>query len=226
MVRYLRRIMIISSFLIAVFIFLAGLYVGTFFDSSRIIDVNEILIKAQMDIDSLVTENDFFNTFVVTDCDLLNNRMNYLSGSLGEIGRTLSRYDAKNMMSEQEYDILKEKYFLLELKVYNLKKRTSDLCTADIQPTILFFYNTKNNQESLNQGYALDSIVKNNKKLSIFSFDADFNNTAIKSLIFYYNITSTPTIVINFNDKHAGYVSEGEINALILNNKGVVVNKK
>ncbi len=209
-----------------VFIFLAGLYVGTFFDSSRIVDVNEILIKAQMDTDSLVTENDFFNTFAVTDCNLLNNRMNYLGERLGEIGRTLSRYDAKNMMSKQEYDILKEKYFLLELKVYNLKKRTSDLCTADIQPTVLFFYNTKNNQESLNQGYALDSIVKNNKEISIFSFDVDFNNSAVRSLIFYYNVTSIPTIVVNFNDKHEGFISEREINAFILNSKNVVVNKK
>lgn len=217
--------MIISSFLIALFIFLAGFYAGTFFDSSRIVDVNEILIKAQMDTDSLITENDFFNTFGVTDCGLLNKRMNYLGESLSEVGKTLSRYDAKNMANDYEYGILKEKYFLLELKVYNLKKRMSDVCAENAQPTILFFYNTENNQESLNQGYALDSVVKKNKGLSVFSFDADFNNTAVQSLVFYYNVTKAPTIVINFNDIHSGFVSEGELNALILN-KNVVVNKK
>lgn len=215
--------MIVSSFLIAVFIFLAGFYAGTFFDSSRIVDVNEILVKAQMDTDSLVTENDFFNTFGVTDCSLLNNRMNYLGERLGEIGKTLSKYDSKNMVNNYEYDILKEKYFLLELKVYNLKKRMLDVCTMDVQPTILFFYNTENNQESLNQGYALDSIVMKNKELSIFSFDTDFNNTAVQSLVFYYNVTKVPTIVVNFNDRHEGFVSEGELNALILDTKNVVV---
>lgn len=208
--------MLVTAFLIAVMLFVAGFFIGTLFDSFRISDASNLIDVTKMDTDSFIIEKEFFQVFSTQDCSVLNNRMNYLGERVGEIGNWLSEYDAKRMGYGEEYDQLKKKYFLLELNIYTLRKQIFDSCPNDNSPTILFFYETEgDNQLSLNQGYVLDSVVKKNTNVSIFSIDLGFDDPAISSVAYYYNVTSAPIIIVNFKDKFERYVSEAEINNLI-----------
>lgn len=208
MVNVRRRVMLVSAFLIALVIFLGGLYAGFLLDSYRIDDTDSQIIDLKLNTEGFIVERDFFDVFEIKDCDLLNERIGFLGEDLVKLGQALSRYDLKKMSSSKEYDLLKRKYFLLELEVYTLRKEMTKTC-LDNSNVILFFYNTERNQESLNQGYALDTLVKQEKNVTIFSFDIDFDENAIRSLIKYYNVTVVPTTVLNFEEKFEGYIPPG-----------------
>ena len=207
--------MLITAFLIAFFIFLLGFYAGKLFDSSRLTNGDSMILDTQLDTDSFVTEKEFFRPVAVQDCPLLVNRMQTLGENLGEIGRTITKYNTRSLSDGNLYDQLKRKYFLLEIRAYTLRKEMLETCESENSNVILFFYNTKDNQESLNQGYALDSLVIDFNNTVVFSFDTDFEEPALNSLKGYYNITTSPTIILNYDNKVEGYISEEDIVKLI-----------
>ncbi|MBI4159017.1 hypothetical protein HY500_02035 [Candidatus Woesearchaeota archaeon] len=215
MVKVFRKDMLVTAFIIAFFIFLLGFYVGKLFDVSRLSSGDGMILDIQLDTDSFVTEKEFFDVFTVQDCPLLDNRMQKLGENLGEIGRTITKYDARSVSDAELYNKLKRKYFLLELRAYTLRKEMLDSCNGEDSNVILFFYNTKDNQESLNQGYALDSLVSDLNNTIVFSVDSDFEEPALSSLKAYYNITVAPTLVLNYQEKVEGYISEREILELL-----------
>lgn len=200
--------MLLTAFLVTTVVFLVGLYVGYLLDDLRISGAGMSIIDTEIDTDSFIVQRGFFETFGVKDCDLFTDRMQKLGDDLGKIGNTLARYDAKKISKGDYYNQLKKKYFLLEILVYTLRKDMQDKCGQGNSNVFLFFYDTENNQESLNQGYVLDTIVKETSNVVVFSFDKNFNETALKSLVDYYNVSVSPTIILNFKQKFEGYVSK------------------
>jgi len=67
------------------------------------------------------------------------------------------------------------------------------------------------------QGYVLDKIVdRSNGTVDIFSFNKNYHEDgALETLKLYYNITSTPTIIINGDIKKEGYADYDEIKELL-----------
>lgn len=205
MTKVFKKIMLVTAFLVAIVVFLVGLYAGFILDSYRVGDADSEIRDTRLDTDSFIVERDFFDTFEVENCEILNNRMQVLGNSLGEIGKTLTKYDSRRLFYTSEYQQLKRQYFLLEIRAYTIRKQMSDLCPDDNSHVVLFFYDTEGNQESLNQGYALDTLTNQNDNLVVFSFDKDFNETALISLIDYYNVSYAPTMIWNFEEKIESY---------------------
>ena len=218
MVRVFRKDMLVTSFLIALFIFILGFYLGSIIDETRIADSEEMILVTQLDTDSFVTEKEFLTTFNVWDCPLLNSRMQGLGEDLREVGEIISKYDARSISNIDVYNQLKRKYFLLELRAYTLRKQILQTCDSEGGDVILFFYDVTDSQESLNQGYALDSVVEKQENVFIFSIDGGFDEPAINSLKVFYNITYEPTIIINYEERIEGYISEEEILKLLEKN--------
>jgi len=218
MVRVFRKDMLVTSFLIALFIFILGFYLGSIIDETRIADSEEMILVTQLDTDSFVTEKEFLTTFNVWDCPLLNSRMQGLGEDLREVGEIISKYDARSISNIDVYNQLKRKYFLLELRAYTLRKQILQTCDSGGGDVILFFYDVTDSQESLNQGYALDSVVEKQENVVIFSIDGGFDEPAINSLKLFYNITYEPTIIINYEERIEGYISEEEILKLLEKN--------
>ncbi len=211
MVNVFRKFMLLTAFLIATVVFLAGLYAGFILDNYRVSDTENFVFNTELDTESFVVENEFFETFGSGSCSVLNGRIDSLGENLAELGNTLTRYDTKKIFNNDEYNQLRRKYFLLEIRTYILRKQIEENCAGETSNVILFFYETKNNQESLNQGYALDYIVERNEGVVVFSIDIDFDDPALKSLMKFYNITSAPTIVVNFDDRIEGYIPQYEV---------------
>ncbi len=211
MVNPFRKFMLLTAFLIALVIFVAGLYAGFILDSYRAGDADGFVSDTELDAESLVVENEFFDAFGPSDCSALNDRMDILGEKLLELGNTLARYDAKKIFKGNEYEQLRRRYFLLEIRAYTMRKQMEENCSGEASNVVLFFYNTKNNQESLNQGYALDYIAERYGDVVILSFDKDFDDPALRGLMKFYEINSAPTLVINFKTKIEGYIPQYEL---------------
>lgn len=207
-----RKDIFISALIIAIFIFGIGFFLGYIQDKFRINEGLEILRTSELDSESFTVEKEFFDVFGSQDCELQEQRLKKLTEDLGEIGSTLAGYDAKKLIGTKDYNYLKRKYFILELKTYSFNKQVSENCNDHKTKTILFFYDVENNEESLRQGYVLDVLVKQDQDVRIFSIDRQFRDDLILSSIKkFYGITQSPTLILNYQDKIEGFISEGEL---------------
>jgi len=210
--------MLVTALIITIAIFLIGFYLGYLLDNLRIDDASQLLKKSELDSESFEISERFFYLFTKGECSFDRLRLNELGKQLADMGRTLTVYDNKKLTRRQSYNDLKRKYFISELKFYNMNKELDDKCGKK-NSIILFFYNVEGNEESLRQGYVLDILGKEYNDLSILSFDKDFDDYSIKSLTSFYGVEKAPTIIINYENKYQGFVSEGELRAVLNENK-------
>jgi len=198
-------------------VFLIGVLLGRGMDLWRVSDVSENLGNWELDTESFVVEQSFIDNFGGENCELIESRMRSLSRDLGLLGTTLEDYNRKKLFFNQDrFDDIKRKYFLLELRTYSLRKKMHEKC-KDSGEIILFFYDTKDNEESLKQGYVLDSLVKELNNVTVFSLDIDFDEKEplIKTIKNYYGIQNAPTIIINFDEKKDVFTNKAEIKQIL-----------
>src|SRR3989344_5337835 len=206
----IRKDVFISTFIIVAGIFVLGLYLGSKLDSYRIDDLKMQIGKSELDAESFIIEMGFVDSFSENKCVIVKPIIDELSGELGDIGKTLTKYDERGVFDKNEYDTLKRRYFILEIKAYTLRKELKEECDED-KNVILYFYDINNNDESLRQGYVLDSMVNRNQNITVFSIDREFKEPLLETVKRHYNVTRGPTIILNFDKKFEGFTSEAEI---------------
>ena len=211
MVNYKKIIFI--SLVVTILIFLAGLLLGLSLDDTRISDLIDNLNKNELNSESYLVEQDFIKNLGGDLCELSSPRIDVLSSELAELGQLLTKYEARGILRTSEYEYLKRKYFLMEIKTYTLFINLKKDCNYGFD-TILFFYD-QNDQGSINQGYILDSLVETQKNLHIFSFDRNFEEPALKTLLLHYNITTSPSLIIDNEIKKEGLTGLEEIKGLL-----------
>jgi len=205
----------LTSLAVTVLVFIAGLLLGWNLDTYRSSAVLSDLRSNELDTESYLIEQAFWDSFGGDDCSFAEPRLNSLSVELAELGQYLNTYEKKSIFEDDNFQYLARRYFLLEIKGYILFNELKEQCDIT-NDAILYFYASED-EESEIQGYVLDKIVRrSNGTVDIFSINKDFQgDEAIETLKLYYNITTSPTIVINGEIKKEGYVSYEEVKELL-----------
>jgi hypothetical protein len=174
-------------------------------DTTKVNDLVTNINQNELNTESYSVEKDFLTTFGGDKCSLSSPRVIALSEELGKIGRLLTKYESSNVIEKSEFNYLKRRYFLLEIKAYALFTSLKKECNYNYT-TILFFYDS-NNDFSARQGYVLDALVNINPDTNIFSFDRAFTgDPTLETVKIHYNITTSPTLVINGKMKQEGLI--------------------
>lgn len=214
MAKKLRKDLLLSSLIIALFIFSLGVFLGYNIDRLRVNDIDKVLVESELDADSLIAEKEFMDTFSDGSCDIYRVRFDSMSERLGDIASTLTRYDTKSVFKSWDYEQLRKKYFILEIQTYALAKRLKEECGLD-NVIILFFYDV-GDSESLKQGYALDSVVNDVGNVRVFSIDSGVDEPLVETVKVYYNIVESPAVVVDYDYVYEGYISSGELKNMVL----------
>lgn len=200
-INYKKFLLISLGFSIIVFV--AGLLLGIGLDTTKVNDLVLNINQNELNTESYFVEKEFVSTFGGDKCSLSNPRVAALSEEIVKIGRLLTRYETTNVFKESEFNYLKRKYSLLEIRAYSLFTSLKQECNYNYT-TILFFYD-KNQDNSLRQGSVLDALVNIKKNTNIFSFDRTFEeDPTLETVKIHYNITSSPTLIINDKIKKEG----------------------
>lgn len=216
-----KKYVVITSLVITIAIFSAGIIIGMFLDSYRFNDVVNAMRETEINTESYVVEQQFIEKFGGRSCELLQPRLIELSSDLSTIGQSLTQYENGAMLlDKQDYSYLKKRYFVLESRTYMYEMNAKQICN-DNRTLILFFYSGDDKEPSIKQGYVLDDIYREYKdNVSIHSFDINFQNSTIVDILEkYYNVTEAPTVIINDNIVRKGFVSVNEIQSIIRESK-------
>lgn len=135
-------------------------------------------------------------------CDFSTITTNSLLDQLGFYWENLpfriEAYEKNNVLSE-EYLKLKEQYTQLSIRAWVIANKNYHSCKSGFIP-LLYFY-TKNCSNCISQGEELDLLQSNNtelkQKIVVFTVDMDSEEITIKNLKEFYNITSTPALIVN-----------------------------
>jgi len=202
---------VVVAFFITSAIFLVGFGSAIIFNEWKVAEIESDYTSLSEDLESLELEEKYIaSALPEKKCDLIGIQIQRLSNSLHETGKKLAAYKASKELTT-EFDTLKRKYALLEVRTWMLAMENREQCNSD---TVDIFYVYGLDQYDSSQGYVLDFFKERiGQKLLVFSVD---NETPLSILDLVFSdkkITSTPSLVINGENK--GELSSEEFKEVI-----------
>ncbi|MEM4253824.1 MAG: hypothetical protein QXR48_00340 [Candidatus Woesearchaeota archaeon] len=196
--------------LLLILVFAIGIIVGRSVSNPELSEVNRFIKQSELATESYLIEQELFAD-MENNCDLAKLRLSALSGELWRLGKLLGSETAKEDLGNANYDFLKRKFHLMQIKTYTLYHRLSQDCEVDV--SIILFYYSQNDSKSLEQGAILDKIVSG-FDANVFAIEYNYS-PELRFLEEYYEITSTPSIVVNFDIVRKGLTPYEELVALV-----------
>jgi hypothetical protein len=210
----MRGGILISSFLLTVLIFLLGIMLNYALDFARIGTIADVMAEHELDTAAYLVEQEFTDAFGGNRCDIMNARIAQLKEEIRKVGIDLGSYSGFSFFKKKDYDYLKRKYFLLELRFLTLIQELNTECNRPYIP-IIFFYEI-DDDVSERQGFILADLSKDyEQEVVVLSLDKDYaDEPLVQLLASRYNVTKAPTVILDSEIKE-GLVSAGELNATI-----------
>jgi hypothetical protein len=195
-------------------ILLFGVLVGLQVDDARGGYIQEQLRESNLQAQSFIVTQNYLEESSKNYCNVVKSRIPELSEQNREIGQNLQSFSGKSISNDGRYDYLKRKYYLNQLKLYNILTEYKQRCGAN---TTLIFYFFDSSADSQRQGAALTKYYREVDNSSyIFSYNLETDDSDITDiLISDFNVTNGPAVVINGNQTYRRYVPFGELRQII-----------
>ncbi len=202
------------SLLLTLLIFAVGILLNHLFDFFRISTIENVMITHEIDTEAYRVERFFTETFGGEKCEIMIGRIADLKTEIRKVGEDLSSYSRFSFFRRKDYDYLKRKYFLLELRFLALIERLNSECGKPYLP-IIFFYEI-DQDDSERQGFILEDLSKDyEQEIIVLTLDKDYKDEPLVSLLARsFNVTKAPTLIID-GVPRTGLVYTGELNASI-----------
>lgn len=205
-----RRQAYLSIILLLILVFVIGIIVGRSLSNQGLSQVDNFIKQSELTTESYLIEQELF-AGMEKNCELANLRLSALSEELWQLGKLLGTDTAKQDLGEANYNFLKRKFHLMQIKTYTLYHGLDQDCALKV-PVILFYYSQKD-PKSQEQGVILDRLVRD---FGVKVFAVEYNySQELRFLEEYYEISSTPSVVINFGTVRRGLASYDELAALV-----------
>jgi hypothetical protein len=202
--------MFASLIILVVIVFAIGIIVGRSVSNPELSDVDRFIKQSELTTESYLIEQDLLEGFE-KNCDLAQIRLATLSEELWKLGKLLGTDTAKEDLGAANYDFLKRKFHLMQIKTYTLYHRLRQDCQLDV-PVVLFYYQ-KQDPQSLEQGVVLDKLVTD---YDVKVFAIEYNYSAeLRFLEDYYDIKTMPAVVVDFDTVRQGFTGYNELAALV-----------
>ena len=199
-----------SILLLLIIVFILGIIVGNNLSTTQVSEIDKFLRQSELSTESYLLEQRLFEG-LDRNCDLEKIRLTDLSQELWHLGKLLESETDQEDLGKAKYDFLKNKYHLMQIRTFLLYERLNKGCEE--QSHVILFYYSKRDPASQEQGTILDGIVEK-QDVTVFAVEFDYASE-LKFVEDYYEITETPTLIINFNTKKVGLTQAEEIEDII-----------
>ncbi len=206
----------IAAGVITIFIFLMGMLVGLITDIQKVNYAESIVQKQDVEFESLQLQYLYLQYLPKNEvCPVITKILENNLKTLQPILEKLIEYEENNKRYGEEYEFLKRKYILANIRYFILAEKSRKECDADIV-TVLYFYN-KNCEVCPTQGFILShlkSILRD--RLLVFPFDVSYTQEPMVGVLAtQYNVSVFPTLIINGHERVVGFRTEKELLEII-----------
>jgi len=202
--RKFKHHVFIVLLILLLFTFIVGILLGRSLSNEKIDEITMFIQNSELNTESYLIEQELFGTVDQNNCNLSKVRISDVSSQLAFLGRKLMAADTEKSLDKERYSFLKLKYHLMQIKTYLLFYNLIQEC--DINSSVILYFYGDDAGLSQQQGYILDKIVED-YDTKVFAIEYNYSKE-IHFLESYYNIKTTPSIVINYDkiiEGHADY---------------------
>ncbi len=178
--------------------FLAGIVVGRITGTRGVDDVTRLLRDNELNQQSFLLEQELVTA--VPDCAVAKQRLGDLKRDLFGIGQRIITAEPGGLLGD-DFGYLKVKYHLQQIRTFLLMKQFAQRC--DIGPVVLFYYG--DDVASRAQGKVLDEFGAR-YQATVLAVEYNFSED-LHFMESIFNVTGTPTIIVNYQDRRKGLVS-------------------
>jgi len=200
----------IMSFILAVFMFLVGVLIGSSLQRSYIADAEKTLYYIQSQFEDL--ESAMYLPYSNKDltCKYLAIKLQDVDKSLERLQPSIVKMERDLNVNSEMYRMLKTRFISTRLKYWLLSEQLRSSCNPNTT-TALFFYTTKDKcDDCTTQGYILSHVQSKVGKENFYVSAVDVNEdlVLIKTITLAYNISDVPAVIIDGSTVKKGLVNE------------------
>jgi hypothetical protein len=195
----------IAAFAISALIFMSGLWLGEYLNSEREKSIELLQTDHAMNMQGIQLEYELLKE---DPCKNFNKTQMNLE--LWKIGTKLTYLESKLGPRDPNVKMLKENYHLLAIRHWIYMKESAKACNMTYDYILYFYKDSESCPDCEDQGNILTYIHKNYPIFNTYSFDADIDNPAIKTLVEKYKIDNVPSIVFE-EETHVGFMPKKDI---------------
>jgi len=182
-------------------IFLLGIIFGYFLTNKNLKEFKRTQEELKNEFLNMELENMLISEF---PCNI---PVEEIGSKRSELGKRLDSLEKSLGKNSEDLIALKQEYSSLSIKQWVFINQLEKKCKRNITMILFFYSNKDNTEESENQGLILDYFYeKHRDNVMIFALDFDLDNVGIKILKNVFNVTKTPTLIVN-NIKVEGLTS-------------------
>ena len=174
----------------------------------------EALIRDITELQTIMSDTQLELLYVTQfgeGCDTIAESRSSTAAVLEQVNRRLIESEKNIIVPDWEWNRLKSEQTMLYVKLWMLTLQMRDDCGSNIT-TVLYFYDTVS-PESQQQGYVLDSITNQygTKSVQIVPLEKNSKLGIMRILTKQFNVTTTPTIIIDEKTKIEGVISKADL---------------
>ncbi len=189
------------AFLITLFLFLSLFFLGTIMNKDRKDFINEKMQNMYNNLNEMQIFLLMSETYgQEMACLASSAKLRELDKTIWNLGMKIDQYRVASEEFQRDPYYYEQKSIFNENEVFYLMLLTKLQHECGLNKTIIsFFYrNSADCKKCDDQSFILTDLKrKYDEQLSVFSFDLDLNLTSVHLLAEFYNITTTPCLVIN-----------------------------
>ncbi len=209
---------LVKAAVITALIFAANLSIIFYIENSRNTQITDQLKQLEENqLDSQITLDLLTIGNQKTYCEITLNQIEIQTEKLYPLFSQLREYEKASLITQ--YQAAKRSFILQNLQYYSQYNKLLEKCSNIINvnyTTILYFYPDLTLCTDCSvQADVLTALRQECPTLRVFAIPTDYDFSSIKTLLKVYNVTKTPTLIVNGKTKIEDLKNKEELKTIL-----------
>jgi hypothetical protein len=174
---------------------LVSLVVGNYVEGTAYSKLNNDLLRVSEDNEAVLIMQSFAGENDTRICSMIESQADSMNGKIYSLRSELEAQKSTSILAD--YDSLRRAYFVANARLLSLTKQYGRQCGGKDDVMLFFYTSEKECPDCYAQGRIIDDVRSRCRNVKVFSFPVDVDMTIIKSFMAYYNVTGSPSVVID-----------------------------
>lgn len=201
---------LLKATLIMILVLALGFLAGLAMDDARTEFIQNEIRDTELKTETFVLSQRYLRESSQNYCRVMDSRIPDISRQNSQIGEDLQTFSSKSIGSKDDYQYLKNKYYVNQLRLYLMLNDYKERCEVDLNLALFFF---DGGTESKRQGAVLTEYRRNvDNQTYVFSYNLESENSDILEMLKTdYSIEDGPVLVLNGEKVYREYTSLEEL---------------
>ncbi|MFB6144469.1 MAG: thioredoxin family protein [Candidatus Nanohaloarchaea archaeon] len=218
--REIQKYRYLVAGMLTLIMFSMGVLVSNFVDDARANSLRNQMEQDLTEIESKQLQLSYLKSEDVQSCKVLREGLNNIVTGYNQRLGNLQQYQKNSAIQAQRFETIKSRYILSGIRYWMFAEDIRKKCEYS-PDTVLFFTNNLEKEgcrECEKMGRQLTLLKREqDSELLVFSIPVQIKDGMVDILESQYNVTGTPTVVVNGKHKLEGYHPRADIRKYLEN---------